>query len=596
MHAAATCLLAWATGVGASGSGTVTHLTPNDDWLSVINGEGLAPGDTVILHGGTYMTPDATMLDIAHVGTVDAPITIKAAHGETPIITRNTIGAFDDYYENLEHNVINMRGAQHVVLAGLEITGGNWGIRIGSKTSGLGISPQQPMGEILRPAHHITIRNCHIHHTHNTALSANFPGDVYDTLVIRDNDIHHAGRYGESIYLGAYSSSGQTWSIAKNCVIERNYLHDNVWIGSWFQDPDAPSYHGTAIQLKDGCYNNVIRGNVMHYTRYPAILISGAQSEFGSMGSPDWGPNIVEQNAIWQVSQVPGDNTGQGKQVAADAIVRNNIVYAPQPFYNANHQCLAGNLEVVSNTFISSTPAQLYTLQIADTPSAPITIANNALYRGPGATDVVSGFGSTSAWVTFTSNVAITDLSASLADVQALDFFPLDSSPLVGAADTGLLPAVDFNGTDRTGDATAGAYVHSPGGNPGWTIAPGLVHATSYVRNGSGANPLGFVELSPPIAGKSWVTAADLGASGAMRSLLTVGLGGASSGPLLSGELQGELLALPPYLFDWGTGSHSIAIPSDATLIGIALSTQASRVGSTAVTLMNAIDITIGTF
>ena len=596
MRAAVTSLLFCTSIAGTAAAGTIVHLTPADDWLSVVNGEGLAPGDTVILHGGTYLTPDGTLLDIAHVGTAAEPITIQAAPGETPVITRNTFGAYDDYYKNLEHNVINMRGAQYVVLAGLEITGGNWGIRIGSKTNGQNVAPWQPMGDVVRPAHHITIRNCHIHHTHNTAISANFPGDVYDSLVIRDNDIHHAARHGESIYLGNYSSGGQTWGIAKNCVIERNYLHDNVWVGSWYQDPNGPSYKGTAIQLKDGSYNNTIRGNVMHYTRYPAILISGAQSTFGSSGDPDWGPNVVEQNVIWQVSQAPGDITGQGMQVAADAIVRNNIVYAPQPFYNSNHACLAGDLEIVGNTFLSSTAAQKDTLKIVNTPSAPILIANNALYRGPGITTVVSGLGSSSGWVTQANNVAVLDLAASLTDAPGLSFYPLATAPLVNAADPALLPALDYNGTDRTGDATVGAYAFSPAGNPGWTIAPGLVHAASNVRNGSGVNPLGFTELSPPLVDEDWVTAVDLGPTGAQDSLLVVGFGGPTGGASMNGLFQGELLVLPPYWLDLGTGLHSIEIADDPSLIGTTVCTQASVLDATGLTFQNAIDITIGDF
>lgn len=481
---AAACFLA----TSASHAQTIHRVTPADDWLGLINGEGLAPGDTVIMHGGVYLTPDNVMLDIAHVGTAQNPITIAAAPGEIPIITRNTFGAYDDYFQNLEHNVINMRGAQHVVLDGLEITGGNWGIRIGSKTDGLDKVPQRPMGNIVRATHHVTIRNCHIHHTHNTAVSANFPGDVYDSLVFCNNDIHHAARWGEAFYFGNYSASGETWAIVKNSVVQGNYLHDNVWVNSWYQDPDCPSYHGTAIQLKDGSYNNLIRNNVMHYIRYPAVLISGAESSFGDRSAPDWGPNVVEGNVVWQISKAASDITGQGMQIAADAIVRSNIVYAPQPFYNSNHQCLAGNLSITDNTFVCSTAALRDTLRITDAPAAAIVIANNALYRGPGRTDVISGAGSTSGWITRTGNVAIPDLFAALGDPVNLDFFPVPDSPLIGTADPAHQAAVDFNGATRAADRTAGAYVFAASGNPGWRIQPGFKAAAlaSYTAFGAG--------------------------------------------------------------------------------------------------------------
>ncbi len=353
-----------------------------------------------------------------------------------------------------------MRGAQHVILDGLEITGGNWGIRIGSKTSGQNAVPERPMGDILRPAEHITVRNCHVHHTHNTAVSANFPGDVYDGLVFQNNDIHHAGRYGESLYFGNYSNTGVTWGIAKHCVVEGNRLHDNVWVNSWYQDPNGPSYHGTAIQFKDGSYDNLVLGNVMYYTRYPAVLISGAESTFGDRTSLDWGPNVIDGNLVWQISQAQNDITGQGMQVAADAIIRNNIVYAPQPFLNTNHECLAGNLEIVGNTFISSTTAQKETLKIQNAPVGPILIADNALYRGPARTDVISGPGSSSILVTTISNVAIPNLATAVANAAGLNFLPIPGSPLIGAANPAYLPAYDFNGTSRAGNLTVGAYVY----------------------------------------------------------------------------------------------------------------------------------------
>ena len=219
---------------------------------------------------------------------------------------------------------------QYVTLRGLEITGGNWAIRIGSKTDMVYLNPAHPMGNILRPARNITVEHCNIHHVHNTAISANFPGDLYENLVFRHNEISYTARYGESFYMGNYDDATATiFAVARNCVIENNYLHDQVWVGSWYQDP-AVSYHGTGVQFKDGSYNNIIRDNVIHYTKYPAILVSGATPSSFSAGDTI-GPNIIERNVIWEISKAPGDITGQGIQCAADVTLRNNIIYAPQP-------------------------------------------------------------------------------------------------------------------------------------------------------------------------------------------------------------------------------------------------------------------------
>ncbi len=448
----------------------VHNLTPADDWYSVINGEALQPGDEVVLAGGTYVTADDKMLNIAHVGTADQPIVIRSADGATAVITRNTFGAFNDYYQNLQHNVINMRGAQYVTLRGLEITGGNWAVRIGSKTDGVYISPQLPMGNILRPARNITIEYCHIHHVHNTAISANFPGDVYDGLVFRHNEIDHTARYGESFYLGNYDDASRTiFAVARHCVVEGNYLHDQVWVGSWYQDP-AVSYHGTGVQIKDGSYDNIIRDNVIHYTKYPAILVSGATPSAFSAGDTV-GPNLIERNVIWQISQAPSDITGQGIQCAADTVLRNNIVYAPQPLQIQTHHLSTPHaIDVVNNTFISTSN---YTVNIANSPIGPVLIANNALYR-PGSTSVITGSGSSSSWVTKVANVAIPDLAAALVDAAGLNFYPAVGSPLLGAASPVYQSVDDFNRMARNGDLTAGAYAYNSGGNPGWAVGAGF--------------------------------------------------------------------------------------------------------------------------
>ena len=456
------CVAAWS-------QAAVYNLSPADDWYSVINGEGLQPGDQVILADGMYVTADDKMLNIAHVGTAAQPIVIRAADGETPVITRNTYGAFNDYYQNLQHNVINMRGAQYVTLRGLQITGGNWAIRIGSKTDMVYINPAHPMGNILRPAKNITVEYCDIHHVHNTAISANFPGDLYEDLVFRHNEISYTARYGESFYLGNYDDATSTiFAVARNCVIENNYLHDQVWVGSWYQDP-AVSYHGTGVQFKDGSYNNIIRDNVIHYTKYPAILVSGATPTPFSAGDTI-GPNLIERNVIWEISKAPSDITGQGIQCAADVTLRNNIIYAPQPLRIQTHQLSTPHaIQVINNTLVSTGSD---TLIIANTPIGAILIANNALYRGPNRTDVITGGGSGSSWVTKVANVAIPDLTAALVNPAGLDFFPTAGSPLRNAASATYQSFDDFNKMVRNSDLTAGAYAYNAAGNPGWTIAP----------------------------------------------------------------------------------------------------------------------------
>ena len=104
----------------------LTDLTPADDWESVIGYDPLSllqPGDEATLHEGTYMQPASNFkLRMCHQETGAQPIVIHAAEGESVVLTR----------PNASQNVINIMGARHLIIRGLEITGGSAGIRIGS--------------------------------------------------------------------------------------------------------------------------------------------------------------------------------------------------------------------------------------------------------------------------------------------------------------------------------------------------------------------------------------------------------------------------------------------------------------------------------
>ena len=285
--------------------------------------------------------------------------------------------------------------------------------------------------------------------------------------MFRYNDISYTARYGEAFYLGNFGSS--VMGIAKNCVVEGNYLHDQVRVSTWYIDPAFSDYHGTGVQFKDGSHSNIIRNNVIQYTYYPAILVSGATPSTFSAGDMI-GPNIIEGNVIWQVSKVGGDITGQGIQCAADVTLRNNIIYAPQPLQIQQHQLSTPHaITVVNNTLVSTSSA---TINIANSPIGAILIANNALYRGPNRTDVITGSGSGSTYITKSGNVATLNLATALVNAAALDFFPTAGSPLCNAATATYQSTTDFNGTVRGTDLTVGAYVYNAAGNPGWDIGP----------------------------------------------------------------------------------------------------------------------------
>ena len=452
--------------LSAAAWGTAYTLGPNDDWYSVLNGDGLSPGDEVVLSAGTYFTPADRMLTFGHMGTAEAPIVIRAADGADVTFTRGSRGSITDYWY-LQHNVINILGARHLTLRGLEVTGGNWGIRIGSRRTEL----LDPTSTKLWDAQFVTIEYCHVHHTQNTAISANFPGDVNEGMVFRGNEVSHTGGHGEGFYLGGNYGD----SIFHGGLIENNYIHDLLDDHNGVVD-----YQGDGIEIKDHSYDNIVRNNVIHDTHYPGVLVYGA----GGGGS-----NIIEGNVIWNTRE-------SGIQAAADAIIRNNIIYScaidairSQPHQSAD----VGNLFIYHNTLISDGAGRAIRVRPAKDGliDGPVVIANNAVYRPAGDAILVEADS-----VSVLTNVASADLAADFADVAGLDFFPAPGSTLIGAADTRWTVELDYNGTARAGTADAGAYVYDPAGNPGRGIGPWLKAPPWHVGDANGDGVVGIADLS----------------------------------------------------------------------------------------------------
>ena len=101
---------------------------------------------------------------------------------------------------------------------------------------------------------------------------------------------------------------------------------------------------GDGIEIKRGSHSNIIRNNIIHDTSFPCILL------YGTEGNPR---NIVEQNVMWNC----GDS---GIQAAADAIIRNNVIFpknSANGFNSQSHQGVSpNNLEFVHNTVIGGNP------------------------------------------------------------------------------------------------------------------------------------------------------------------------------------------------------------------------------------------------
>ncbi len=419
-----TIVTAWVALLACSAAGSVYELYPSSpNWYDVLSGSELLPGDEVILHGGLYSS--SSWLPMGHQGTAEDPIIIRAAEGETPIISKS----------NTTKNGIDVMGARYLVLQGLEVTGCSSGIRIYENAAG-------------QDAQFITIEDCHVHHTVGNAITCNHGYQTYEGMIFRGNEIDHTGGHGEGFYLGSNNdATGETVSVFFNGLIEKNYIHDLV---------GGTIDQGDGIEIKDGSYNNIVRDNVIINTNYPGIIVYGTDGN---------APNIVERNVVINTN----DN---GIQAAAEAVVRNNIVMnaAADGIHSHHHQsAVPGNLTIVHNTLIQPYGADTVGISSDAGNSGPIVVANNALYSAGG-----SGLNFLGVSVTQAGNVVSTNLSADFADVANWDFFPIPGSALIAGGSLGYVVEEDFNGTSREGIADAGAYRYNPHGNPGWAILPGF--------------------------------------------------------------------------------------------------------------------------
>jgi hypothetical protein len=422
------------------------EVSPGMDLEAAINA--LGPGDELIVHGGTYDVTAAGRFSVDIAGTAAMPIVIRAADGETPIVVRG----------DASQNLIDFVGIEHTTIRGIEFVGGSAGLRFSA-------------------GRFVTIEECDVHDTADVAIRANDGGVTYEGFRILGNEVHHTNGTGEGMYLGCNSNGCQF----VNALIEGNYVHHTNQAGV---------EQGDGIEIKEGSYGNVVRGNVIHDTNYPCILT------YSTVGGE---PNLIEQNVMWNC----GDHAIQS---AADATIRNNIILgavgdgiAMQP-----HQAgIPSRLVVVHNTIVHPSGTAISVRSA----NGPVVLANNALYAMGGQAIFVSGSAAT---IVAVGNVGIGGAavgtlapgSPSADFVMATfsggvpnDVFPRPGSALIGAGDAMYVPADDFNGTARGGVADVGAYRYDAAGNPGWTLAEGFRDSIP-VMPGSDAGPMPGVDAA----------------------------------------------------------------------------------------------------
>lgn len=433
-----------ATATTPAASGRVIEIQPsnadascNEEFENVANT--LGPGDTLILHGGTYTQTCRRLISGIH-GTQANPITIMAAPGEAAVITRPA--------SSIQNN-IEFDANSYLVVHGLHFLGGDSGVRFMS-------------------GDHITFEDNEVSGTANNAIRAN--DSNIDSFVIQRNEVHHTGldtsgpTEGEGMYLGCNNNTCRM----TNSLILGNHIHHTRSTSSGGND---------GIEIKVGAANNIVRDNVVHDTNigeaFPCFTVYGG----GTV------PNIVERNVGW--------NCGEGMYIVADTIVRDNIIFNSATglsSYPHVQVAVMKNVIVENNTFFNNTECLF--LRWSGITSG--VIANNAVYCPSGSALNASGLGGATIRKNFvagtmtggsidgTAFVNGGTAGAAFVDAANADFWPAAGGPLRGAADGGFAAAKDFNGTVRGTPPDVGAY-ESAGltANPGWRIIAGFKPLTN---------------------------------------------------------------------------------------------------------------------
>jgi hypothetical protein len=403
---------------------------PGDDIVTLT--ESLTAGSEVVFHAGTYTLESS--LYWTGEGTAQAPIVLRAADGEAPVIEI----ADGSYLARVE-------AASWVTIQGLSFQGA-----AGWEESSLG-------GLQILGSNNVTLSDCEISQVVSTGIYV-----AYDSsnISITGNHIHDVAS-STAVYVGHSDAS----YFVLDSEISYNWIHD---IG------DEYDY---AIYLAAGTQGATVQHNVIYNINTYGVRLDS--TELGDR-------NTLEGNVIWNVRDM-------GIDAAGPALVRNNLVFNVDGYgiyaRNNGYDTLA-DLVISFNTVANTGDWGVVLNDWAGREG--MVFANNAVSNPIGwgvygddehtdegnyisgnvVTGLVEGFADRAGAIV--AGGGFDDFS----DAENWDFYPVSGSHLVNTADPSSeawVPQVDFNGAPREGDTPdVGAYEYDGASNPGWAIREGF--------------------------------------------------------------------------------------------------------------------------
>ncbi|MGQ9663632.1 MAG: right-handed parallel beta-helix repeat-containing protein [Kiritimatiellia bacterium] len=275
----------------------------------------LMPGDTLYFRKGRYKCRTNSIIGLApsRDGEEGKPITFRNYNDEHVVI--DVAGA--DW--GLSNN-----GFSYIVFDGFEVTGGTttYNMKIsahhGRTKSGTG--------------HHVTVRNCEIHHSHNENLFA--AGTPY--LVIENCHLHHSSRsHGIYLQVGCHNS------VIRNVTSEHNYGNSGIQLNAAgggitnvLVERCLLRYTAHGLSLM-GVVNSVFRGNVLFSNGYDGPRGSGRRELIMWTYSEGGRPGTICQGILFKnntfVNLVPAghimNHIVNSKVGTKNVLFRNNIFY-----------------------------------------------------------------------------------------------------------------------------------------------------------------------------------------------------------------------------------------------------------------------------